>query len=84
MSESAGAAMIQWLEQYVRDLVREPDQVIVSTKEGVMVTQVQVKVASADLDLLDGRHNRLARALNMVLGLTGVRERRRYVFKVVD
>jgi len=76
--------MMEWIESFVKALVGNPDQVSVSSKEGVMVQVVSLKVASEDLSMFEGRNNRLTRAMASVLSLAGVKERVRYVLKVVD
>jgi len=76
--------MMEWIESYAKDLVGSPDQVSVSNKEGDMVQVVNLKVATDDLSMFEGRNNRLTRALGSILSLAGSRERVRYVLKVVD
>jgi len=76
--------MLQWMEAYTKSLVRHPDQVSLTAKEGVMVVTVNLRVADEDKDLFGGRNNRLTRAMGTVLGLAGVNARRRYVLKVAD
>jgi predicted RNA-binding protein YlqC (UPF0109 family) len=76
--------MMEWIESFVKDLVGQPDQVSVSNKEGVLVQVVNLKVATEDLSMFDGKNNRLTRALGSILSLAGVRDRVRYVLKVVD
>jgi predicted RNA-binding protein YlqC (UPF0109 family) len=75
---------MEWIESFVKDLVGQPDQVSVSNKEGVLVQVVNLKVATEDLSMFDGKNNRLTRALGSILSLAGVRDRVRYVLKVVD
>lgn len=74
--------MLNWIENYTKSLVREPDQVVVSSDEGNMVVVVTLKVSALDQELFAGRNNRLLRALGAVLALTGAKERRRYLLKV--
>jgi predicted RNA-binding protein YlqC (UPF0109 family) len=74
--------MIEWLKETVQFLVAHPDQVVVSEKAGVQVVVVSVTLAPDDFAQFAGKNNRLTRALNAVLSLAGVRERKRYVFKV--
>lgn len=76
--------MLDWIENYTKSLVQNPDQVSIATKEGVKVVIVNVNVADEDKDLFGGRNNRLTRAMGSVMSLTGAKERRRYVLKFVD
>ena len=75
-------AMFEWIENYVKSLVSQPDNVSLTTKEGVATVVVDISLASEDLALFDGRQNRLLKALNTVAGLAGARTRTRYVVKV--
>jgi len=76
--------MIEWLEAYIKSLVSKPDAVEVSPKKGEVSMVLNISVAKEDLDLLQGRHNRLVRALNVVASLAGVRSRTRYILKVCE
>ena len=73
--------MTEWLTQYVRDLVSEPEAVSVSVSEGVLTRIVTIKVAAEDTTLFGGRNNRLSRAMTAVAGLAGTKARTRYVLK---
>ena len=74
--------MIEWLKETVQSLVAHPDQVTISEKAGVTVVVVSVALAVEDLGQFAGKNNRLTKALSTVACLAGVRERKRYVFKV--
>jgi len=76
--------MIEWLEDYVKSLVREADQVSISLKEGIKVVVVTITVGSEDMGLFAGRNNRLVRALGSAVSLVGSRSRTRYVVKVAS
>lgn len=76
--------MLNWIENYTKSLVGHPDQVSVSTTEGTVVVCVNVSVSPEDHALFGGKNNRLTRAMGVVLGLTGAKERKRYVLKVVS
>lgn len=76
--------MLEWLANYAKSLVSSPDEVAVTTEDGTIVTVVNLQVSAADRKLFVGRNNRLFRAMSTVIALTGVRERKRYVLKVVD
>ena len=75
--------MIEWLKETVQSLVTQPDQVDITEKAGVQVVVLSVTVAPEDFALFAGKSNRLTRALNGVASLAGVRERKRYVLKVI-
>ena len=71
--------MINWIVDYVKDLVQYPDQVSVTQKEGVSTIVFNLKMASDDLPLFDSR---LSKALESVVSLAGSQIRRRYILKV--
>ncbi len=76
--------MIKWLEDYVKSLVRQADQVSISLKEEIKVVIVTITVGSDDQVLFAGRNNRLLRALSSAVSLVGTRSRVRYVVKVAN
>lgn len=76
--------MQQWIVNYTKALVGQPDRVSLSVKEGALVDVFHLSVATEDLALLGGKQNRLARALGTVIALAGVKRRRRYVLKIQD
>lgn len=76
--------MQQWIVNYTKSLVGQPDRVSLSVKEGAMVDVLHLTVAAEDLALFGGKQNRLTRAIGSVIALAGVKRRRRYVLKVQD
>ena len=74
--------MMEWIENYIKDLVSLPDRVAVSVNKSVVVAVVHLKLAAEDRPLFDGRNNRLARALASVLVLASARDRVRYVLRI--
>lgn len=74
--------MLEWLKETVQFLVAHPDQVVLTEKAGVQVVVVSVTLAPEDFAEFAGKNNRLTRALNAVISLAGVRDRKRYIFKV--
>ena len=67
--------MIEWIENYVKAMVDHPDQVSVSSKEGVKTVIVSVTVAAEDYVHFKGKNNRLTRSLASAVSLTGVKSR---------
>ena len=76
--------MRDWLESFIKAIVVEPDQVSVGQSEGVMTVVFQLKVAAGDYGRVKGRRGRMISALQSVVGLAGVRERKRYVVELLD
>ena len=74
--------MLEWVDQYLKSLVRDADQVSVSLEEGATVKILTVALGPDDKDLLTGRNNRLNRALNAALALAGAKTRTRWVLKI--
>jgi hypothetical protein len=76
--------VIEWLEQYIKSLAAQPDEVSLEQREGEVTSIINIKLSDDDLHLLDGVHNRVTRALNQVALLAGAKDRVRYVVKVSD
>ena len=76
--------MKEWLTNYIQTIVSEPDQVEVSSSDGELVTVYTVKVAGSDVGRVKGRQGRMVLALQSVLGIASLKQRRRYVVDVVD
>ena len=74
--------MIEWLNETLKSLATEPDQVSLEHKEGVLVVVITVTLAAADAGLLAGRNNRLMRALGSAAALAGAKPRKRWIVKV--
>lgn len=76
--------MKQWLESFIKAIVVEPDEVSVTRSEGVLTVVFQLRVASGDYGRVKGRRGRMISALQSVVGLAGVRQRKRYVVELLD
>lgn len=76
--------MLEWIDSYVKSLVSMPDRVSLSRKDGVKSIVINIKVASEDRALFEGRNNRLLWALKSTAALAGAKPRVRYVVKVSD
>jgi len=73
-----------WLESFIKAIVLEPEQVSVAQSEGVMTVVFHLRVAAGDYGRVKGRRGRMISALQSVIGLAGVRERKRYVVDLLD
>ncbi|CAM2009065.1 hypothetical protein [Acanthopleuribacter pedis] len=76
--------METWVEDYLRQIVAQPDEVTVSRSEGVRTIVYSVNLADADKSMFSGRNNRLLRALNHAVGFAGATTRTRHVVQIAD
>jgi predicted RNA-binding protein YlqC (UPF0109 family) len=74
--------MDQWLEQTVKKLVNHPEAVSIEQSRGEITVVHRVAVAREDSQIFNEKNARLTRALNAVVGLTGMRERVRHIVKI--
>jgi hypothetical protein len=65
-------------------LVDDPDKVVVSQLEGEQTTILELKVAQDDLGKVIGKQGRTARAIRVILGAAGMKEKRRYNLEIIE
>jgi len=71
------------LEQIVKSLVDEPDQVSVSQIDGE-TTVLELTVAPGDLGKVIGRQGRVAKALRSLISAAGIRAHKRFALEIVE
>lgn len=76
--------METWVEEYLRKIVSQPDQIAVNRSEGVKTVVLSVNLADEDRTMFNGRNNRLLRALNHAVCFAGATTRTRYVVQIAD
>lgn len=76
--------MKQWLERFLKAIVKHPDEVVVSQTEGVRTVVYQVRVAPVDYGRVKGRRGRMINALKTVAALCGRKVRVRHVVELVE
>ena len=76
--------MKELLEIIAKSLVDRPEEVSVSEVDDGDETFFELRVAPDDLGKVIGRQGRTARALRTLLGVAGMKRRRRLVLDIVE
>ena len=76
--------MQELVELIAKALVDSPDKVVVSQLEGEQTTILELKVAPEDLGKVIGKQGRTARAIRVILGAAGMKEKRRYNLEIIE
>jgi predicted RNA-binding protein YlqC (UPF0109 family) len=72
------------VELIAKALVDDPDKVVVTQLEGEQTTILELKVAQEDLGKVIGKQGRTARAIRVILGAAGMKEKRRYNLEIIE
>jgi uncharacterized protein len=72
------------LELIAKSMVDHPEEVSVSEVDEGDETFFEIRVAPDDLGKVIGRQGRTARALRTLLGVAGMKRRRRLVLDIVE
>ena len=67
-----------------RNLVDEPDAVVVTTKQDGEDTVIELSVAPSDMGKVIGRQGRIAKAIRTVVKAASVKENARYMVEIVE
>lgn len=77
--------MLKELIEYIaRQLVDDPDSVVVSEVEGEQTSVIELKVAKEDLGKVIGKQGRTARAMRTLLGAVSTKARKRAVLEILE
>ncbi len=76
--------MQELVELIAKALVDNPEKVVVSQLEGEQTTILELKVAQEDLGKVIGKQGRTARAIRVILGAAGMKEKRRYNLEIIE
>jgi len=72
------------VEMIAKALVDSPEKVVVSQLAGEQTTILELKVAQEDLGKVIGKQGRTARAIRVILGAAGMKEKRRYNLEIIE
>ena len=72
------------LDLIAKALVDSPEDVRVNQVEGDEATVLELSVAPEDLGKVIGRQGRTARAIRTLLGVGGMKQRRRFVLEILE
>lgn len=76
--------MQELVEMIAKALVDSPEKVVVSQLAGEQTTILELKVAQEDLGKVIGKQGRTARAIRVILGAAGMKEKRRYNLEIIE
>ncbi len=76
--------MRELVENIIKALVDNPDEVKVSEVEGEQTTVIELRVAQGDLGKVIGKQGRTARALRTILSAAGMKIRKRFVLEILE
>jgi len=76
--------MKELIEQIVKALVDNPDEVSVHSIEGEQTTVLELRVAQPDLGKVIGRQGRTARSIRTILSAAGMKVNKRFTLEILE
>ena len=76
--------MRELVENIIKALVDNPDEVKVTEVEGEQTTVIELRVAQGDLGKVIGKQGRTARAIRTILSAAGMKIRKRFVLEILE
>lgn len=75
--------MKKLIEVIAKSLVENPDQVVVTEKEGADAVIYELHVSPADMGKIIGKQGRIAKAMRTVVKAAATRENKKVVVEIV-
>ena len=72
------------VESIAKALVDHPEQVQVKTVEGEQVTVLELRVHPEDLGKVIGRQGRTAKSIRTLLGVAGMKLKKRFTLEILE
>jgi uncharacterized protein len=76
--------MKELVEAIAKALVDHPDDVRVKSLDGQQATVLELRVNPEDLGKVIGRQGRTAKAVRTLLGVAGMKVRKRYTLEILE
>lgn len=76
--------MKEWLEKVVKGLVSQPDAVVITAEDQEGVTHFHLRVASADMGKVVGKHGATIKALRTLLQVGALNYGRRCTLELEE
>ena len=76
--------MKELIELVIKNLVDNPDQVVINTKNIGKSTCYEVKVAKEDMGKIIGKEGKMAKAIRTVLKAIGTKEQKKVNVEFID
>ena len=68
----------------VKELVDQPERVVVTEIEGDHTNVLELGVAKSDMGMVIGKQGRTAQALRTILNAASAKTRKRYILEIVE
>jgi predicted RNA-binding protein YlqC (UPF0109 family) len=75
--------MRELIELISKELVDNPDQVMVTKVDGERISALELRVAQSDLGKIIGKHGKTARAMRTILSAASTRAGKRTVLEIL-
>ena len=72
------------VEDMVKRLVDNPEEVKIVQNQGDSTTVFEVRVAKTDMGKIIGKKGKTIEALRVIIGACGAKEKRRCVFQIIE
>ena len=72
------------VEDLIKRLVDEPDEVTVTESKGEQTTILEARVAKPDMGKVIGRKGKTVNALHVIVGACGAKKKQRCIFRIID
>ncbi len=76
--------MKELVEEIVKALVDDTENVQVTQLEGEQSSIIEVKVAQEDIGKIIGKRGRTAQAIRVILGAAGMKLKKRFNLEIID
>jgi predicted RNA-binding protein YlqC (UPF0109 family) len=76
--------MKELIEQIVKALVDNPEQVSVQSIEGEQTTVFELRVAQSDLGKVIGKEGRTATSIRNILSAAGMKLKKRFTLEILE
>lgn len=76
--------MKQLLEELIKGLVSQPDQVEIQESEEDRSTVFEAQVAKEDMGKVIGKRGKTIESIKIILGACGAKHKKRYVFQILE
>jgi predicted RNA-binding protein YlqC (UPF0109 family) len=83
-SSSEVTEMKELVEYIAKALVDKPEEVVVTEKEGIQTSVIELKVAKDDIGKVIGKHGRTAEAMRTIISAASAKKKKRCVLELIE
>lgn len=84
MGTEQGVNMQELVEKIVKELVDDPEQVVVRSVAGEQMTVLELSVSANDMKKVIGKQGRTAGSIRTILACASMKLRKRYSLKILE